>query len=114
MVIRIGMDGPDAEGELRSLREWLEAEPEVSRHAAMSWVGPPSRAGSMGAEAMEWLQLVTDTAWNAANFVLAYTAWRRTRHHRPTARVAYNGVTVTIDDADPETVAVLSRALARE
>ncbi|WP_326797718.1 hypothetical protein OG946_21740 [Streptomyces sp. NBC_01808] len=113
MVIRVRMDGAGAEDELRSLRTWLEAEPEVSRHAAMSWATPPTQPGHMGPEVMEWLQLVTDTAWNAANFVLAYAAWRRTRHDKPTVTVEYDGARVTINDAEPETVAALIRTLSR-
>ncbi|MFD8320882.1 effector-associated constant component EACC1 [Kitasatospora purpeofusca] len=114
MAIRLSMDGVGAEDELRSLREWLQAKPEIRRHAVMSWEAAPPQGGRMGAGGMDWLQLITDNGWNAANFAMAYVAWRRTRRLTPTVTIECNGLTVTVDGADAETVARISRALTQE
>ncbi|MEO3752593.1 hypothetical protein [Streptomyces sp. B6B3] len=114
MRIRISMDGAGAAEELRSLREWLNDTPEVSRNAIISWEASPPKAGRMGTGAMDWIQLVTGNAWSAASFALAYVAWRRSRRATPTARIEHDGVVLSLDGADDETIVRITRALTQE
>jgi hypothetical protein len=114
MVIRISMDGPGADEELRSLRAWLEDSPDVGRNAVMSWQIATPQTGYMGAGAIEWLELVTSNTWSAASFALAYAAWCRSRRLSPAVTIEHNGVTLSLDGADAETVARITRMLAEE
>ncbi|MFG2867543.1 hypothetical protein [Streptomyces sp. NPDC048338] len=112
MSFRIKIDGADAENEIRSLREWLEAKPEIRQHATVAWHSEPAMPGHMSGGAMEWLQIVTDNTWSAANFTLAYITWRRTRRNPPTAVIETNGVRVSIEGSDAEATARIVQALS--
>ncbi|WUC43344.1 hypothetical protein OG692_16265 [Streptomyces cellulosae] len=112
MTFRIKIEGADAEDEIRSLREWLEAKPEIRQHATIAWHTEPTTPGHMSGGAMEWLQFITDNAWSASNFTLAYIAWRGTRRTPPTAVIEANGVRVSIEGSDAEVTARITQALS--
>ncbi|MER7772956.1 hypothetical protein [Kitasatospora sp. NPDC096140] len=112
MAFRIKIDGIGAEDEIRSLREWLEVKPEIRQHATIAWHTEPTTPGHMSGGAMEWLQFVTDNAWNAANFTLAYIAWRKTRRNPPTVVIETNGTRVSIEGSDAEVAAQIALALS--
>jgi hypothetical protein len=108
--IAIRMSGRTAEQELRSLCDWLRDEPDVSRHASISLASAEPRPGEMGV-ALEVIQLVTDSGFQALNLALAYATWRGTRPSRPQVTIERYGTQVTLDDADPDTVNKIVRAL---
>ncbi|MGW3728857.1 effector-associated constant component EACC1 [Streptomyces sp. NPDC000851] len=112
MIFRIKIDGADAEDELRSLRAWLEVSPQIRQHATIAWHTEPTTPGHMSGGAMEWLQFITDNAWSAANFTVAYITWRRTRRNPRTAVIETNGVRVSIEGADAEVTARIAEALS--
>lgn len=100
----------DGEEELRSLVAWLRAEPGVRRNATISLEAGPAEPDTMG-DALGWVQLVAGTGLQAADFVLALTAWRRTRPHAPRVTVRRGDIEVTVDGGDPDTVAAVVRVL---
>ncbi|MFD0306885.1 hypothetical protein [Streptomyces sp. NPDC127119] len=53
------------------------------------------------------------TNFQVLNLGLAYTAWRASRGRPTPVTVERNGVTIVLDDAEPETVARLVRELDR-
>jgi hypothetical protein len=104
------MTGPAAEQELRSLCEWLRHEPDVVRHARISLGSAEPRPGEMGV-ALEVIQLVTDSGFQALNLALAYAAWRGTRPSRPQVTIERSGTKITLDEADPDAVNKIVRAM---
>lgn len=112
-VIRVSAH--DADDELRSFLAWLQEDSDIRRHAVISLEsadGGKSPAGEMGG-ALEIVKLVIDTNFQVLNLGLAYTAWRASRGRPTPVTVERNGVTIVLDDAEPETVARLVRELDR-
>ncbi|QTD97835.1 effector-associated constant component EACC1 [Streptomyces cyanogenus] len=112
-MIRISAEGEDAEEELRSLRSWLLDEPEIRQHAVISWGAQALTKEEMGT-GIDVLQLVTDNGWSAVAFAMAYRDWRRTRRSAAVVTIEHNGVTVSVNGADDQAVARITRALSQE
>jgi Effector Associated Constant Component 1 len=110
MSIYIRTDGDAAEGELRSLYQWLLNEPEVRRNSTVSLVSNEPESGQMGA-ALEAIKLVVESGFEGLNLALAYAAWRATRPARPTVTIERNGTTISLSDADPGDVDKIVRIL---
>jgi Effector Associated Constant Component 1 len=108
--ISIRISGRQAEQDLRSFCDWLRLEPDVSRHARISLTSAEPRPGEMGA-ALEAIQLVTDGSFQTLSLALAYASWRGTRPGRSKVTIERRGSTVTLEDADPDTVNKIIRAL---
>jgi hypothetical protein len=110
MPIDIHMAGSDANHELASLYAWLCEEPDIRRHAHVSFRGAETGPTEMGS-AFDIIQLVIDSGFQALNLALAYTAWRSTRSSHPNVTIEYKGNRVSLKDSDPDTVATIVRAL---
>ncbi len=110
MPIEIRVAGPSADQELASLYSWLREEPGVRRHARISLTAAEPLPGQMGA-AFDIIQLVVDSGFQALNLALAYATWRSTRPVRPQVIIERGGTRLTLDDADPDTVDAIVRAL---
>lgn len=108
--IHIHMTGPDADRELGSLYVWLQEEPEVRRHASVSLMSAEPRPSEMGT-ALEVIQLVVGSGFQALNLALAYAGWRATRPSRPQVIIECDGAKITLDDADPDTIQAIVRAI---
>jgi hypothetical protein len=108
--IQIRVTGPDSDRELNSLYEWLREEPDIRRHARASLVAAEPGPADMGA-AFEIIQLVVDSGFQALSLALAYATWRATRPGRPQVSIERGGVRITLDDAKPDTVESIVRAL---
>ncbi|MCO6004482.1 hypothetical protein NE236_05760 [Actinoallomurus purpureus] len=104
------MSAENREEDLRSFYEWLGEEPDVRRHATISLEPGKPTEGEMGS-ALEIVKLVIDTNFQILNFGLAYVAWRTTRKKPAALTVERDGTKITLDDADPETVARILQAL---
>ena len=113
MLIQIRMTGPDADRELGSLYTWLQGEPDIRRHSSMSLMSAEPPPSEMGA-AFDVIQLVVDSGFQTLNLALAYASWRATRPSRPQVTIEGDGAKVTLDDADPDTVQAIVRAIGRE
>ncbi|MFF7259764.1 hypothetical protein ACFZCL_05635 [Streptomyces sp. NPDC008159] len=110
-MMRISMEGPSADDELRSLRSWLLDTPEMRQHAKIQWESASPNASEMGGGALDTLQLVTDNFWQIATFSLTYATWKKTRTRSPRVTIEYNGRTVTVEGDDSETVERIVQAL---
>lgn len=113
-MMRISMDGPGADEELRSLRSWLLETPEIRQHAKISWETVDPHPDEMGAGALDTLQLITDNFWQIATFSLTYVTWRKTRTRSPRVTIECNGKTVIIEGSDSGTVERVIQALTEE
>lgn len=109
LSVRIAGSSSD-EDAFQSFARWLEEEPEIRRHAVITWRAAVPDAGDMGG-ALEVVQLVLDSGFQLANFALAYTAWRSTRSDAPAVTVSRGGVSITLGSGDAEVVARLVREL---
>jgi hypothetical protein len=107
-VVRVRVDG--SEEELRSFARWLGEEPDIRHRALISWETPRPGEGEMGG-AFDVVKLVIDSGFQIASLGLAYVAWRATRPRPTSVTIERDGVRITLDDGDPETVARLLRAL---
>lgn len=110
MLIQIHMTGPDADIELGSLYAWLQEEPDIRRHSSMSLMSTKPSPSDMGA-AFDVIQLVVDSGFQALSLALAYATWRAARPRRPQVTIERDGAKVTLDDADPDTVQAIVRAI---
>lgn len=110
MPICIKFDGSDSEQELRSLRGWLTNDPEVRRYAKIRLGGAPIQDGEMGS-ALEVIELITNSGFQALTFALAYVSWRSTRPAKPSVTIEHNGTKIVLSDGDPETVEKIVRML---
>jgi hypothetical protein len=97
------------EDELRSLAQWLRAEPSL-RSAAVSLKQAPARPGDMGSW-VEAVQLVTDNGWQAASFVLSLMTWRQTRPQQPVVTIRHGEVEVSVPCDRPEEAARIAALL---
>jgi peptide/nickel transport system substrate-binding protein len=114
MPIRIYMSGPDSERELASLYAWLGEEWSVRQHARMSMAAPEPGPSDMGA-AFDVIQLVVDSGFQAANFALAYAAWRSTRAAHPKVTIEIDGArNVEVEGTDADATEAIVRFLEQE
>lgn len=110
MAILIGISGPSADSELASLYAWLRDEPYIRQHAQLSLLSAKHKPADMGT-GFDVLQLIVDSGFQAANLALAYAAWRRTRPRPPKVTIEHNGVTVTLDASESDTVEAIVQIL---
>ena len=110
MSIHIYITGPNADQELGSLYAWLQDEPDIRRQARVSLMATESGPSDMGA-ALEVIQLAVDGGFQALNLALAYASWRATRPSRPQVTIERDGTKITLDDANPDTVQAIVRAI---
>ncbi|GAB3007012.1 hypothetical protein GCM10023080_085970 [Streptomyces pseudoechinosporeus] len=106
LEVRVG----SAAGELRSLRGWLRADPEVGRSAVVGVEAGVPGPGEMGT-GLDVLQLVTGNGWSAASFVLAVVAWRQSRPQRPRVEIRRGETVVVLTDCSQEEIERAVRAL---
>ena len=105
----------DAEGVYRtdcatSLYRWLIADPELSGLARIAVVPTQSRPGHMG-EALEVVNVVLSNTIALSSLLVAVSGWRGSRARPPEVRLEREGVTVTVQDASPDRVEQILRAL---
>jgi hypothetical protein len=106
--IEIRVTGPEADRELRSLYGWLCEDPDIRRHARLSLVAGEPDPGQMGA-ALEVIQFVVDSGFQAASLAVAYATWRATRPNPPRATITNDDTTLALDDADEDSIEVIIR-----
>jgi hypothetical protein len=101
----------DLQDDLRSLRDWLRDDERVGPYLPVELGADAPRAGQMGDLAQTLLAAI-GVGLDAAAFVVAVLAWRRSRADRPTVvlvRVT-DGEAVEIEDG-PATEAEVRRLL---
>jgi hypothetical protein len=111
MPVIIRMNDEQAQQELGSLLAWLEDEPSVRQHADLKLVPSPAVPGDMSST-FEMIQLIIDSSFQIMNLAIAYAAWRDTRPSRPGVTIERDGIKVALDDADPDAVSNIIRALS--
>lgn len=97
MHITVRCTSEQAEGELRSLTQWLTADPGVRRHVrAAPASAAPARPGQQG-DVVDLVSLVLGSGFSAASLALSVANWRATRPQPPTLVVERaDGVKVQI------------------
>ena len=112
-----GIEADEAEQELRSLVDWLRADDDVRRHAAITLEAGEPGSGAMGA-ALEVIKRVLDSGFSLGNLALAYAGWRATRTTRDEPGfelIVRNGKTkITINAAEAQEAEKQLRALVRD
>ncbi|MGW2407738.1 effector-associated constant component EACC1 [Streptomyces sp. NPDC001739] len=111
--MRVEVRVESADNELRSLLNWLRSDPDIRRSAALEMREQPPQEGQMGSAA-DVLQLVTENGWNAANFVLALTAWKRTRPRASRISVRRDDLADALTNCSEEQIARIIRLLEEE
>lgn len=111
--MRVEVHVESADSELRSLLGWLRSDPDIRRSVVLEIREEPPQEGQMGTAA-DVLQLVTDNGWNAANFVLAVVAWKRTRPRDPSLTVRRDDLADTLTDCSEEQITRIIRLLQEE
>ncbi|MFJ9742557.1 hypothetical protein [Streptomyces sp. NPDC101166] len=97
--------------ELRSLQNWLRADPVVRRSTVVEVRGNVPEPGEMGT-GLDVLGLVTENGWSAASFVLAVAAWRQSRPQRPRVEIRRGDTVIVLSDCSQEEIERATRALA--
>lgn len=99
-------DAQDADGQeaLADLYAWLSTDPDVRRETALS-LTPGHRPGTMSS-AVDVIDMVLGHMFSAANFVLAYAAYRHSRKpSRPnTFTEPDTGRSITLHDGSDESM----------
>lgn len=98
-------------GELRSLHAWLRSDAIVRRSATVELQDGSFQPGQMGS-AVEVIKLVTENGWNAASFVMAVVAWKRTRPQNPQITISREDTTVSLTNCSNEEVEHVIRILS--
>ncbi|GES28676.1 hypothetical protein AB0G60_04220 [Streptomyces angustmyceticus] len=111
--MRIEVRVESADDELRSLLNWLRKDPDLRRSAVVELREQPPQEGRMGSVA-DIVQLVTDNGWNAANFVLALAAWKRTRPRASRVTVRRDDLADALTDCSDQQIARIIRLLEEE
>jgi hypothetical protein len=103
---RNARDAQDTDGQeaLVDLYEWLRTDPDVRRETTLS-LTPAHRPGTMSSTA-ELVDMALTHLFSAANFVLAYAAWRHARKQAPpsTFTAPETGGSITVYDASEESL----------
>ncbi|MEV0114911.1 hypothetical protein AB0H77_16875 [Streptomyces sp. NPDC050844] len=109
MELALRVDGVVG-GELEALRRWLVEEREL-RGRARVFMGEERNPGSMGAS-LEAVNVVLSNSIALAGLLTTVVAWRSSRPAPPPAvRIEVNGVSVTLNSEDPETLRALVATL---
>ena len=96
------------------MRSWLNDDPTVRRSADLSWAKAESTQ-QMGV-LIDVLTLVLGTGFSASQLVVAIAAWRQSRHPAPVVTISReleDGTTISIETADPATLAQAVQALEK-
>jgi len=94
------------------LRHWLASDERLPAPVRAGRPGSPA-SGDLGT-AVDVLQLVVGSAIALGQLVMSIAQWRQSRPDRPRVRISArrpDGVTVTIESADPDAVAEVVRQL---
>ncbi|WP_430379304.1 effector-associated constant component EACC1 [Streptomyces sp. B1-3] len=104
-----------AEDELRSLAQWLSADPGVRRHAQVEFgAASPVTPGHQG-DTIDLLSLLLSSGFSASSLALSVMAWRATRPVPPTLVVERpDGVRVEISGQTPDEAQELMRRVLGE
>ncbi|MDP9795533.1 hypothetical protein J2S43_004045 [Catenuloplanes nepalensis] len=93
-----------------SLYRWLTLDPDVRRHSTVALTSAPPRAGEMGG-VLDVIDVVLSNGVAVGALVVAVSAWRESRPRPPVTRIERNGISITIEDASPESVRRIVDAL---
>ncbi|MDR7276370.1 effector-associated constant component EACC1 [Catenuloplanes atrovinosus] len=93
-----------------SLYRWLTLDPDVRRHATVTLPSAPPRPGGMGG-ALDVINVVLGNGIALSSLLVAVSAWRESRPRPPVTRIERGDVSITIEDASPETVRRIVDAL---
>jgi hypothetical protein len=107
--VSIRIDGEDDQA-AGSLYRWLTLDPQVRRDTMVSIVSAPPGAGEMGGS-LEAIDVLIGNGLAIGSLLLAISSWRTSRPRPPTIRIERDGVSITIEDASPETVRRIVDAL---
>lgn len=114
MEITVQCSSDGAEGELRSLEQWLNADPGVRRHVqAVPGKAGPAVPGQQG-DVIDIVSLLLSGGFSAASLAVSIASWRATRPQPPTLIVERpDGVKVEIaGHSSAEAEEIMRRVLA--
>lgn len=95
---------------LTSLYRWLAQDPDVAQQADVSLGSERAAPGDMSG-AFDVINAVVANGIALGSLAVACASWRAARPSAPAVRIERNGVTVTVEDASPETVRRIVDAL---
>jgi len=94
---------------LTSLFGWLDRNHELRRNATITPVTDVAAPGRQNA--IDIIELVLSNSLAAGSLLLAFRSWRKDRPASPPVTITVNGVSFTVRDASPESLAALEAAL---
>jgi hypothetical protein len=104
---------PDHAGSARALYRWLLADPELRGLAEVTAAPTRQEPGHMGG-AMEAVDVVVSNLIGLSSLLVGIAAWRGARSRSPRVRIEHDGTAVTLEDASPESVERILRALTAD
>jgi len=109
--VRLWVDIPDgSEADVRSLYDWLAAEPEIrtAAHLIRQTETPPP--GEMG-EVLSAISLIVGSGLSLGQLLVAIAAWRATRPRPYRVSVRFPDRTVAIEASDADEALAIARRL---
>ncbi|MET8689357.1 hypothetical protein ABZV77_34650 [Streptomyces sp. NPDC004732] len=117
MEMSLSVDSPAAGDEAALLRRWLLSDRGLRGHVTMQATQPGAgdeSSGAMGPSALELINVAASNAIALGNLLLSVALWRSSRPSPPpTVRIEANGVSVTVNTDDQETLRELTEMLQR-
>ncbi len=108
MQVRIRSDGTD-DMTLHQLYRWLSNDSELAYEGTVEGRAP-SGTGQMGA--LEVIDVTLTHVTSLGSLVMAYASWRAARRDSSSVTFERDGVSVTVQDASPQTIARIMDALS--
>ncbi|MEV6871688.1 hypothetical protein [Amycolatopsis sp. NPDC051128] len=111
MEIKLSIVEDDVQESLHSLYEWLLDDHDIRSGSSVTPVAAAPVSGDMAGE-LELISLVVSSGFNIAGLVVAVANWRSTRTKPRPVCIEIDGVKITVENDEPETVERAKKLLA--
>ena len=113
MLVRISAaDGDEGVPGTLDLYRWLQQDPDVQRHAALS-LGPARTDDTTTMGTVEIITTVVGQTFTALNLALSYATWRAARRTAPSVTITVDGRSATVQGDSDEAVRLIVDLLDR-
>ncbi|MDJ1134157.1 effector-associated constant component EACC1 [Streptomyces iconiensis] len=109
MRVTLSIAGDSSGQNIAALRDWLRNETAL-RSALLAPQAEQEGRGHMG-PSLDLIDLFLEHFESLASLLFTVLAWRNTRPTAPSVQITHNGITVTLDSADPDAIRRVAEAL---